>query len=107
MFAIAIDLRMRYTLFIQSNKKKSKGKMKNNIPADQRDHIRNEIKSFIYKDSKSVSAFCRKHGMSRAPIDKWYGDDRLPSIQVALKLEKISKGELTKEFLCPNVEWNE
>lgn len=81
--------------------------MKNNVSLEQRDAVRREIKNFMREDSNSISAFSKNYGMSRTSIDKWFGEDRLPSIQTALKLEKISKGRLTKEFLCPYLEWNE
>ena len=81
--------------------------MKSNVTLEQRDAVRRAIKNFMLKDSKSVKAFSKNHGMSRTSIDKWFGEDRLPAIQTALKLEKISNGELTKEFLCPYLEWNE
>lgn len=79
--------------------------MKNNIPNEQREEIRIAIKSYILEGNVTVSAFCRANKISRNMIDGWFYDDRLPSPETALRLEKISNGKLTKEFICPNVEW--
>lgn len=80
--------------------------MKKNITIEQRDEIRNKIRELMYKDGNNVATFCKKNKMSRTSIDKWFGEDRLPGIDAALRLEKISNFSLTKEYLCPHLPWN-
>lgn len=89
-----------------SNKKRKEAisRVKKDVSPKQRREIALAIRVWILKRS-TVEKFSKESKFSTNTIDCWIGARRLPSLGNALKLEKLSNGELTKEFLCPQYFW--
>ena len=52
-----------------------------------------KIKEFVEKEFKgNASEFARKAGISRQCVNYWINGLRKPSIKLAIKIEKITKG---------------
>ena len=63
-----------------------------------------KIRQWIVSKS-NVSKFCRDNKFAKSTVDNWLSAKSGPSLQSAMRLEVISNGELTKEFLCPQYDW--
>ena len=89
-----------------TNNKKSgtTSKIKRDVPDKKRREIALAIRVWILQKS-SVSAFAKECDIDPNTVACWVGAQRLPSLGNALKLERLSNGELTKEFLCPQYYW--
>lgn len=74
------------------------------VSDEQKQEIGMKIRRWIVNQS-NVSKFCRDNKFAKSTVDKWLTGTGMPSLENAMRLEKISKGELTKEFLCPQYDW--
>ena len=78
--------------------------MKNKPSDDEIKEIGYTIRTWILTQS-NVAKFCRDNKFATSTVDNWLAGNRGPSLENALRLEVLSKGELTKEFLCPQYNW--
>jgi transcriptional regulator with XRE-family HTH domain len=95
---------MRYKISIHVDSNKGKRKMKLKLSDDKKQEIGYAIRTWMLKTS-SIAQFCRENKLSNSTVDSWIYGNRGPSLESAMKIEKLSKGELTKEFLCPQYNW--
>lgn len=70
------------------------------ISDEQKKEIAMALKIWILSRSTIVS-FCEDNEININTLNSWFKLERSISLQNAIKLEKITKGDLKKEFLCP------
>jgi DNA-binding transcriptional regulator YdaS (Cro superfamily) len=61
------------------------------------------LKSYVIKNKIDKKAWCKELGVSTCTFRHWMNEVRKPNFLHTLKLESLSKGDLKREKLRPDI----
>ena len=60
-----------------------------------------KLEKYLKKNNLSVREFARQSKISHTSIQRYKTGERTPRLEVALKIEKLTNGEVKVKDLCP------